>query len=63
MICINRLKDLSKRYVQVGEDVRIRGRASTYKRGREYEGVREDVRGDGEVGARNSLEMFVDVRA
>ena len=34
MIYINCLKDLSKRYVQVGEDVRIRGRASTYKRRR-----------------------------
>lgn len=39
MIYINRLKDLSKRYVQVVEDIRIRGRASTYKRGREYIGV------------------------
>lgn len=34
MIYINRLKDLSKRYVQVGEDILIRGRAATYKKGK-----------------------------
>ena len=37
--------------------------ASTCKRGWKYMGVCEYVLSDGEVGARNSLEMFVEVRA
>ena len=46
MIYINRLKDLSKRYVQVVEDIRIRGRTSTYKRGRGCVGARGRMRGN-----------------
>ena len=47
MIYINRLKDLSKRYVQVVEHIRIRDRAYTYKRGRGCVGARERIRGSG----------------